>query len=1082
VDRFGRRVSAKLWQGVGYREDHLRAPVEELVHEMGRIFGWQVVCLGETTLKGLAVRPDYAVDVGGVRVGYIELKQPGFGVPTEWRSPQAHDQQQFDKLSLLPNVLYSDGNDWALFHSGEIQGAVGRLVPALDTSGPLRLADEVFTRLLYDFLSWKPDRPRTVEELVRAVARLCRLLRDEVAEVLRTEARGESAGTPFTRLASEWRELLFPRLTDAEFPDAYAQAVTFALLLARVDGIEFAGRSAGEIARLLGKKHTLMGTALDVMVHGPFEERSIVVETLIRVIGAVEWEEFHRDTYLYLYERFLESYDPELRKRTGAYYTPREVVTFMTRFVDELLRSDLGRPLGLAARDVIVVDPGMGTGSFLTEVIDRVATTVEEEEGSGQVQPRLRALADRLIGFESQIGAYAVAELRIHEAFKHTYHAEVPAREVRFLTDTLDDPGLQHLNFGQIYAALYESREGANQVKLDIPVMVVFSNPPYRERAKGSGPWLEERGGDGSSRPNLDAFRAPGMGRHEFKLANLYVYFWRWATWKVFDAHPNDPAGIVAFISPASYTSGPGFAGMREYLRRTADEGWIIDLTPEGHQPPVGTRVFPGNQQPVCIGVFLRCGAPDESRPARIHYTAVRGTQQEKFDALSQLSPGSFAGPLCTSAWTDPFTPLGDATWTAFPAVSDLLPWGTPGVTPNRTWVYASAPETLCRRWARLVSAPPEEKGGLLKETTTSALAVTRTPLPGQPRRHLPLSEEHGEPTDPVQVGYRSFDRQWVLPDSRLLDRPRPELWLVASERQIFTVEQHAQPITGGPALTFSSAIPDVDCFMGRGGRVLPLYRDGAGTPPNVSPGLLPLLRSSPGVDVTGEDLLAYIAALTAHSGYTARFRDELKSPGVRVPLTADKALFTAAVGVGREVLWLHTYGERCADTAAGRPSSPPRLPREDRPKVTVTIPDTPDLMPERIHHDADAQTLHVGDGQIRPVSPEVWEYHVSGMRIVKKWFGYRKKKPSVKWSSPLNDIHAETWTAEMTGELLDLLNVLGRCVALEPTQAELLDAVLAGPLITVADLTDVGVLPVPPAARKPPRRPPSGDDLLTHS
>ena len=71
-------------------------------------------------------------------------------------------------------------------------------------------------------------------------------------------------------------------------------------------------------------------------------------------------------------EKFLEAYDPDLRKRTGAYYTPREVVAFMTRFVDEVLRTHLGRPLGLAARDVLVVDPCMGTGSFLTAVIDQV--------------------------------------------------------------------------------------------------------------------------------------------------------------------------------------------------------------------------------------------------------------------------------------------------------------------------------------------------------------------------------------------------------------------------------------------------------------------------------------------------------------------------------------------------------------------------------------------------------------------------------------------------------------------------------------------------------------------------------------
>ena len=98
----------------------------------------------------------------------------------------------------------------------------------------------------------------------------------------------------------------------------------------------------------------------------------------------------------------------------------------------------------------------------------------------------------------------------------------------------------------------------------------------------------------------MERFRAEGNARREHVLSDSYVHFWRWATWKVFDAHPEQPSGIVAFITPSSYTTGQGYAGMREYLRRTADEGWIIDLSPEGHRPSVGTRVFPGVQAARC--------------------------------------------------------------------------------------------------------------------------------------------------------------------------------------------------------------------------------------------------------------------------------------------------------------------------------------------------------------------------------------------------------------------------------------------------------------------------------------------------
>jgi len=86
------------------------------------------------------------------------------------------------------------------------------------------------------------------------------------------------------------------------------------------------------------------------------------VRTVISVVDFSLYDTVHADPYLHLYEHFLAAYDPELRKRTGSYYTPSPVVTAMTRLVDQVLRRRLDRPLGLADAGVSVVDPAMGTG------------------------------------------------------------------------------------------------------------------------------------------------------------------------------------------------------------------------------------------------------------------------------------------------------------------------------------------------------------------------------------------------------------------------------------------------------------------------------------------------------------------------------------------------------------------------------------------------------------------------------------------------------------------------------------------------------------------------------------------------
>jgi hypothetical protein len=164
--------------------------------------------------------------------------------------------------------------------------------------------------------------------------------------------------------------------------------------------------------------------------------------------------------------------------------------------------------------------------------------------------------------------------------------------------------------------------------------------------------------------------------------------------------------------------------------------------------------------------------------------------------------------------------------------------------------------------------------------------------------------------------------------------------------------------------------------------------------------------------------------------------------------------LFGEAAALGREVIWLHTFGERLAE---GRPAGPPRLPPGKRPEVLSGhgIPDTPEGFPASIGYDAGQQQLKVGTGRIGPVPPAVWAYQVSGKQVLRQWFSYRNKnreRPQIgdrRPPSPLGDIQPDHWLPEYTEELLNVLNVLGLLVDLEPRQADLLKRVVDGPLVT---------------------------------
>jgi hypothetical protein len=350
--------------------------------------------------------------------------------------------------------------------------------------------------------------------------------------------------------------------------------------------------------------------------------------------------------------------------------------------------------------------------------------------------------------------------------------------------------------------------------------------------------------------------------------------------------------------------------------------------------------------------------------------------------------------------------------------------------------------------------------------------------LPGFPARTSTIADETGPCLDPVRTGYRSFDRQWIIPDKRLINRPNPTLWGVRSTAQVYLTVPHDTAPTSGPAATFTAEVPDLHHYKGSfGGRTYPMWLGPSGTVPNVVPGMLDLLTARYGQPATAEDVFAYLAAVLSHSGYPATFAGDLSTPGLRVPLTADPRLFADVGAIGRRVVWLHSYGERFVDATAGRPPGAPRLPAERAPKVLAgaAIPSEPDRMPDSLTYDATAQELHVGEGRIGNVTSQMWSYNVSGVNVLNKWFSYRRKtrdRPVMgdRRVSGLLDTQLHYWPAEYTRDLIDMLNVLGLLTELEPDQAALLAAIREAPLISTDDLTEAGVLPVPAEARKVPK------------
>jgi hypothetical protein len=442
---------------------------------------------------------------------------------------------------------------------------------------------------------------------------------------------------------------------------------------------------------------------------------------------------------------------------------------------------------------------------------------------------------------------------------------------------------------------------------------------------------------------------------------------------------------------------------MRDYLRRTCDDIWVVDCSPEGHQPEVNTRIFQGVQQPVCIVMASRSAGNNDSVPAAVRFCALPlGHRTSKFAALASLRLKSESWTECPTGWRAPFLPASKGAWASYPKIEDFFIYDGSGVMPGRTWIIAPDAETLIQRWNTLTHAPADRKELLFhphmrdgQPGDKHSNKVVPNPLPGFPKAAKTIAEETGVCPTPVRYGFRSFDRQWIIPDNRLINQPNPELWSSRSDGQVYLTAFSRISPTSGPAVTFTGYVPDLHHYKGSfGGRVFPLWRDREASTPNIQPRLLEFLNGIYGFQVSAEDHLAYIAAVAAHPAFTARFQDDLSTPGLRVPLTADGSTFADAVELGREVIWVQTFGERMADPGKGRLAGPPRLPADRAPRIPAAgeIPQEPDRMPDSIGFDASRKRLIVGAGYVEPVDPAVWLYEVSGKQVLLQWFSYRRK------------------------------------------------------------------------------------------
>ncbi|MDH3472446.1 MAG: N-6 DNA methylase [Rhodospirillales bacterium] len=944
-------------------------------------------------------RPDIALTRRGAPPrAFVELKaisKPSD--PTRWRQ---HDKRQFKRFKELGCWATCNFTEFRLFHREDERGSAV-VVPEralrpdqTDARADRAIAEhdlEPFLQLIQMLLAGAGQEPaaRDAPHLAALMAHSARLVRGIVRDRLAELHDNGDDRHALLQVRQEFRDVLYAhpeaggysaRDFNELFSAAFAQTLAFGMLLVR----EGTGQNvdAGSWQNM-PEEHPLMRTALRVLsLPEVVQDVGIGFVVMCDTVNSFAPEILvpepnGRDPILYFYEDFLQTFDPQARERFGVYYTPVEVVQYMVGALDRALRDRL-RTQGLRDRAVTILDPAAGTGTFLLAIAECVRAPAAAEAGVGMAALALQDLASRMFGFELLVGPYAVAHYRLHHTLRRAEPRdgeraeplELPRLGV-YLADTLAEPGAAAPAgpLGFVSEGIADERREANRIKAEQPILAIIGNPPYRRLEEGEnrtlvGNWMDNLWDD-----LKEPVRNAGQGNQLNTFPELSVAFWRWAIWKLFEAENAPGRGVVAFISNRKYLTGWPYADLRQMMRRRFDHIEIIDLRGDVRR---GERAGVEDDQGVfniqvgtAITLAIADGSKAEGELADITYldSWTEGLFRRRAK-LDWLRAGAEAGALPNSVLLDrdllddmrprPFL-NGDLI-----GLNECFEFYRSGVQTKRDdFVYSPNEARLSERIAAFLAATDDEAREMFHDTRDRKWSAARA---------VPYDAAHV-----TSISYRPLDRRYLYNHTAYGDFLRPELQEVWGDNN--TALYAMSGGTGsGPAVWCHGLLPDYHAFRGRGGYAFPLHdRRPNMDAPNISPELLQSLSRAYGEEVAADDVFDAILCLLSAASYTLRFAEDLEDVFPHVPFPGPPGVFQQAVQIGREIRAVETFarepGEAC------RQANFVRVVTEPRGAVAEIEFDGGEII-----------LCDDGSGRIVGISQGVWDFAVSGYRVVPRW------------------------------------------------------------------------------------------------
>ncbi|MBR1255191.1 hypothetical protein JQ634_15960 [Bradyrhizobium sp. AUGA SZCCT0240] len=881
----------------------------------------------------------------------------------------------------------------------------------------------------------------TSRDLSIRLAELARAIRDRIKAALTIE---NDAG-PLTKLMKAFQETLVHDLDGDGFADMYAQTIAYGLLSARIadptkkTADDFAAhmRTNPFLRELMetflhvgGRRGKAGGPGIDFDELGVSEVVQLLddanMEAVVRDFGDRNPQE---DPVIHFYELFLREYDAKKRMQRGVFYTPRPVVSYIVRTVDELLRTEFGLADGLADITswgemdkrhkhlkipegvpasqpfVQILDPATGTGTFLVEIIDIIHKTLVAKWGAqGHGKIRVDALWNqyvpdhllpRLHGYELLMAPYAIAHLKVGlKLFETGYRFGSDERARIYLTNALESAHDFSGRFQFAIPALAHEAQAVNEIKRKQRFTVITGNPPYSKISSNLTPEM---------RATIERYRyldgekikERGALQFEINLQDDYVKFFRLCEEKIIASN----VGILGLITNNGYLSTPTLRGMRDSLLETFRSIWVMDLhghLAKGEVGPDGAQEE--NVFDILQGVSLFLGERmlPKSGDASIHHAERYGSRAGKYSFLQSSSLSSVEFSKLEPS--PPFYLLvpHDADlaqeWKRYVGVAELFPKNSAGIITARDGLVISEnKQDLAERLEKFSRAKSADES-IYEEFGFSE--SKRFDL-REAQRELRKLESFDEPIR--RMLHRPFDERFIFFHPSVvwsLSRPMATQMNEGKNLALVATRQVTRP-QFEHAFVSRYMIEIKACSHDRNTQIFPLFlresgdelKLSSGVRPNLNLAILAKLAGMLGLRLNsatrelGKDneltplrMFFFAYSILYCPSYRDRYFEFLRSDFPRLPLLENLPLFHSLVGFGADLVALHLL---------------------ESPKVREPLTE---FVGSRSHEVEKASwsmsTVWVDKAQTTGFSgvPEsVWNFHIGGYRVCEKWLKDRK-------------------------------------------------------------------------------------------